>query len=297
MIFDTKQFLEDHGIEYTQSGKNATRGWVQIHCPFPDCHDSSNHMGIAIKTGIFHCWICDRKGPIYKLIARLLKISFDQAEEIAKKYTTFDLGEEPPETKGVEQIKVKGFLENTLLEQHRNYLIQRNFDPDKLIHDYRLGSFGIWGRFSLRIAIPVYENRRLINMTARDITGEQQSRYLSLKNEEAVVPIKSCVYNIDRAGHDNILIVEGPFDVWRMGGHTVSFFGTTFKTEQILKVVALNPKKIFILFDQGAEEHASKLAYQFAPLIKQVELLYIDSKDPADLSQKEADEIRAEIKI
>jgi len=295
MSFDVKSFLEDFEIEYPKKNQHATRGWINIQCPWEDCGDSSNHMGINIQGSYFHCWHCDRSGPIQILISKLLKVGFRRAEALVNEYNNDFVLEEDAQ-KLAAKVDVKGFLAN-LPEQHRQYLINRNFDPDELIRKYKIGAFGTIGRFSHRIALPIYDEGVLVNLTSRDITGEQEQRYLSLPNEESVMPIKSCVYNIDNCTKDNILIVEGPFDVMRMGGSTVSFFGTTFKTSQVLRVLAKFPKKVFILFDEGADEHAEKLANHFSPFVKHVEVLNITEKDPAELSNSDALDIKNELGI
>lgn len=295
MGFDIRQFLDDFEIEYPKKTQHATKGWVNIQCPWEDCGDSSNHMGINLQGNYFHCWHCDRSGPVQILITKLLKVGLRRAEAIVLEYDNDFIFEEDDQ-KLADKVNVKGFL-TSLPEQHRQYLEGRNFDPDELIRKFKIGAFGTVGRFPHRIAIPVYDDGVLVNLTSRDITGEQEERYLSLANEESVVPIKSCVYNIDNCIKDNILIVEGPFDVMRMGGSTSSFFGTTFKTSQVLRVLAKFPKKVFILFDEGADEHAEKLANNFSSFVKHVEVLNISEKDPAELSNSDALDIRNELGI
>lgn len=295
MSFDVKSFLEDFEIEYPKKNQHSTRGWINIQCPWEDCGDSSNHMGIHLQSGIFHCFKCDRKGPPALLISKLLRVSIRRAEALATEYQT-DFRFEEETTKLADKIDVKGFL-TSLPEQHRQYLLDRNFDPDELIRKYKIGAFGTYGRFPFRIAIPVFDEGTLVNLTARDVTGQQEQRYLFLKNEEAVVPRNNCVYNIDNCSRDNVLVVEGPFDVWRMGGATVSFFGTSFSVSQVLRVLAKFPKKVFILFDEGADAHSEKLANYFSPFVKHVEVLNIAEKDPACLSPSDALDIKNELGI
>lgn len=299
MSFDTRQFFDDYEIDYSISGKNTTRGWMQIPCFFPDCSDHSRHMGVNISSGTYHCWICDRKGPAEIMAAKLLNVNLRKAEEICKKYRNDFLPSQEQTVKHVLKVETKGF--SSLQQMHRNYLISRNFDPDYLQRKYKIGGFGLIGRFPYRIGIPVYYNGRLVNMTARDVTGQQKERYLSLKNEEANIDIKDCIYNFDNIqSNGNILIVEGCFDAWRIGGSTCSLFGTAKSYSQILKILSKQPRNIFILFDSGekAQKIASKLAYSFSPFVKHVENLEIpDVKDPAELSNDDALVLRNELNI
>jgi DNA primase len=296
MSIDVIKFFDDFQIPHHSHGKRCTKGWEQTYCPFPDCDDSEDYMGVHRQSGVFHCWLCGRKGPFAVLASKLLKIRFSKIEDILLQYEDDALNVEERQEKHSEKVEVKGFL-NYLPEQHRQYLIERNFDPNELIRRYKIGAFGTYGRFPYRIAIPVFDDGELVNMTARDITAQQEARYLTLTNEESVIPIKSCVYNIDSCIKDSILIVEGPFDAWRIGGATVSFFGTAFKTSQVLKVLSKTPKNVFVLFDENAGNHAEKLAHNFSPFVKHVEVLEISVKDPALLSPEEALNIHNELNL
>lgn len=301
-MIDIKKLFEDHEIEYSTTGKNATRGWIQVHCPFKDCSDSSNHMGVDLKKATYHCWICDRRGPVHILFALINGLSFRVAEEIVRRYDD-EILEEPPETIiGVEKVVVKGF--SVMGEQHKKYLRGRNYDPDFLARKYLLGGFSTWGRFPYRIGIPVYEHHKLVNMTARDITGLQPQRYLSLRNDEAVVPIKECVYNYDALQENgNILVVEGPSDVWRIGGSCCSTLGTAVTYSQLLAILSKNPRSLFVLFDNStiAKQHAENLCYMAKPFINHVEVLSLDRqlgvKDPGELTPDQGLSIKTELKL
>lgn len=296
-MFDTKQFLDDYDIPYSTSGKNTTRGWVQMHCFFRDCDDTSQHMGVHIGSGTYHCWICDRKGPAEIMALKLLNISLKRAEDICKKYRDEFVFIKEERKKNLLRVETKGFT--NLKQMHKDYLIERNFDPDYLQRKYKIGGFGTVGRFPYRIGIPVYINGKIVNMTARDVTGLQE-RYLSLRDEEATINIKECIYNFDNLQENgNILIVEGCFDAWRIGGSTCSLFGTSKSYSQILKILSKSPRNVFILFDKGkAQVLAKKLAYSFSPFVKHVENLEIeDIKDPAELKDDDALMLRNELEI
>jgi DNA primase len=293
MAFDVIKFLEDYDIPHKTAGKGTTRGWVQLQCPF--CYDHSWHLGVNIREGYFHCWICHKAGKPETLIYNLLKISFRRCKAIVEEY-----GGAPEETEArqhANEVKMKGV--STLQPIHINYLKQRDFDPITIERKYKIGACYTTGRFPYRIVIPVFDDGTIVNATARDVTGKQPERYMSLTNEEAVVPIKECVYNIDAIRGDNILIVEGPFDVWRIGGATVSLFGTAFKMAQVMRIASKCPTNAYIMFDNEpeAQRNASKLASCLSPLVRNVEILEISQKDPAMLTQKEAEEIRNELNI
>jgi hypothetical protein len=293
MGFDTVKFLEDHNIE----GKPTRRGWINILCPFSDCHDSSGHMGIQANTGFYHCWICGRKGPPEIIVLKLLNVRLSKAEEIVKEYSDDLIYEQKKKTiVNASSVNIKGF--GTLQKMHREYLEGRRFDPEYLSRTYKIGGFGTVGRFPFRIGIPVFQNGKLVNMTARDFTGQQKERYMSLEDEEAIVSRNYCVYGYDDLQENgNVLIVEGAFDKWRIGGSTCSGLGTEFTYSKILLLLTKHPKNIFTLFDNEtkAQQIAERVCYSFAPFVKHAENLKIDAEDPAELSADDGLSIRNEL--
>ena len=47
---DAEEILDDLGLSYTSQGKNVSEGWIGIQCVFPDCDDTSNHLGINLQS-------------------------------------------------------------------------------------------------------------------------------------------------------------------------------------------------------------------------------------------------------
>jgi len=135
---------------------------------------------------------------------------------------------------------------------------------------------------------------RTVSFTARDVTNSQEPRYKNMPNEDSIVPIKQCLYNIDNA-ENTLVIVEGIFDAWRIGNGAVATLGTKFTMPQIKLILDKKPKSVFVLFDKGALKEANKLASLLAPHISHTEILEIDVKDPAELSGKEVKMLRREI--
>lgn len=296
------QFLNEHNIAKREYGPRTTRGWVQVkQCPF--CYGDDYYLGINLSGNFFHCWLCGRSGSIEFLIKVLLQTTFNRAKKIAEEYGWKPYFDSEKTTSTAEKVIIKGLT--GLRELHINYLKSRNFDHLLLQRLYDIQANYTVGRFPYRIVIPVYDNGVLVNATARDVTGQQPERYMSLRNDESIIPIKECVYNIDSTiNSENILVVEGPSDVWRIGGATVSLFGTAFKTAQYMRIVAQRPKNVFILFDNEeiAQEQADKLGKCLSPFIPHVESIEIEelqteANDPGELSLPDAEYLRKELKI
>jgi DNA primase len=294
-MFDVKAFLEKYNIEFKAYGTHTTSGWIEIHCPFRDCSDPSYHMGIHIKSGVFHCWVCKRKGGAAMLVSTLLKTSFHNANKIINEFADSIIinPEEPPKPAYLKPPKGIG-PPNDLVSA---YLSSRNFNPPEIINKYHL-MYGLpHGDFHYRIIIPVIQNNEVVNYLGRDITGKQ-SRYKNYPNEKVVVPIKQCMYNIDNIYSDKIIIVEGVFDVWRLGDNAVATLGTGFTIPQIRTLMFKPIREVYIMYDKEADGHAEALAHLISPLVEKVEVVTLEKvKDPAELNHAESMEVKKKLGI
>lgn len=179
---------------------------------------------------------------------------------------------------------------------HLEYLTSRGFDPVTLIQKYKLLACHTIGKYRFRIIIPIIMNGQTVSFVARDITGKAEKKYLYCPNYQSIVPRRETLYNIDNAKR-NIVIVEGPFDVWRIGDGAIATLGTSVSDGQVELLLTKNPEKVFVLFDQdasqGTDSPAFKLANTLSGLIPYVEVLeLVDEGDPGEMGQETTLEVR-----
>jgi hypothetical protein len=298
MSIDVIGLLEKLEIGFWAEGKNCTRGWVNIQCPF--CSDTTNHLGINLQKGTFHCWKCNESGGLYKLVqiiakkhgkigqisrATLETLSSYQprgdvsaSEEFHGKKCLFSKRMIPifPIPKFLEGIAAtRGLLTSTLARHAAGYTME-------LPNDFRY-----------RLIFPNTIGRVLVSYIGMDTTGLSSVKYKACCDEDAEVPVKSCLYGFDDAPENSILVlVEGIFDKIRLGNHALAMFGTGWTMNQILLLRKKSPRKVFILFDSddAGRIAAKKLssAIWFCPC----EILELENyKDPGEMPQDEADEL------
>lgn len=280
------EFLENNNIEFSTSGKNVTAGWVEINCPYRGCSDPSMHCGINLQSGIHSCWICGKKGNMPYLVKQIFKISLNQAKKLLHPYKSILLFEEEEEEIKYDKAIDLSEFQKKLPTIHRNYLVKRGFDPDFISRKYKIRACYQTGKFPYRLIIPVFQNGILVNITARDVTGTQDPKYKNLSNEEAIIPMKNCLYNID-AIKEEVIICEGVTDVWKIGDKAIATMGTAYTSAQLKLLYDKRIKKATVLFDPGANEKAENLANAISSFIKFVEIIYLDKNDPANLSSNE----------
>lgn len=298
MTFDAFRFLKDYNIQYFTEGTNVSPGWVNIRCIL--CNDHSSHGGFNPQYGYYNCWRCGRH-QLDLIVSKLLNISRSQARDVIYEYSgyyavTKSLNKKRPTAK---QLKLPG---STILSKfHKKYLQQRGFDPNYIQSKYGITATGPGEKwdgsdFSLRIIIPIYYQNQIISFQGRDITDRHKLRYKGCPIEKSVMNYKSILYNIDNCRGKRIVVTEGITDVWRMGDGFCASFGTAITRWQIKELNRYD--EIFFLFDPEpeAQAKAQDVARQLASLGKYTEILILDSgKDPADLSDEEAEYLRKEL--
>ncbi len=297
--FDVIQYLEDTGIAYKRSGKNIGKGWIGIQCPF-DCGDTSYHMGIHEQSGSFHCWICGEKGHFQKLVQTIEKCSWYEANVKIRPYIISVFNDE-----GLDKGSNDNLTYNKkvcrlppecveLMPMHIRYLVQRNFDPYMLIKKYNLKATYNIGYYRGRIIIPCYLDNRFVAFLGRDVTGSSNIPYLDCKQEEAIVPVKHTLYNIDRVKNKTAILVEGVTDVWRLGDGAIASFTSNMTGEQKMLLLRKGIKKLFVMYDADASTKATILAKDLSAIFD-VELILLDEGDPCDLSDHEVQQIRKDL--
>lgn len=289
---DIERILKDYRIPYDPT---VNRGWLNITCPF--CGDAGQHGGFNIAGQYYHCWRCG--GHSYRSVFyHLLRISAKEYDEWVEQYSgsltiRARLNKRMPKA---QYLQLPGVPLNAM---DRMYLKKnRRMDPDFLAEKYLLRSGGIAGRWKYRIIIPLIFRKKIVSWTARDTTGQQKIRYKNLSIEESVIDPKEIFYNLDNATGSRVCVVEGPFDVMRMGDGFICSFGTSVTQAQINYLVR-NYKDIFILYDP--EKQAMSKAKKFAEslsLVAGVAVWVVDSgftTDPGDYTENQVQLVRKEL--
>ena len=288
---DIKTILDNHGVYWTDEGKNTQPGWININCPF--CiDDDGNHGGFNIQSKklYYNCWKCGWIS-VYDIfeklkIPTLLIKGYRPIKPIRKNQILSS-----PLT-----IEVPG---NSIPEKsHIKYLKKRHFNIDYIIQKYDIRFTTYLGKYIWRIIFPIYFNGKIVSYQGRDISDQQLLRYKACEMKNEIIHHKDILYNIDNCRSNKILLVEGIFDVLRIGNNCCCGFGTSMKMEQINLLKRY--KQVFILFD--SEEKAQKQAEKIAVILNSggiyVELIQLDIlNDPDEMTENEVIELKADLNL
>lgn len=275
--------LERYNITYWTEGKNVSRDSVNIQCPFHDCDDHSNHMGIFIDTMVFNCWKCNRKGHFSFLLKLLTRMSESECEaEIQDEKISLGL-ENAPEEKKEEKIStsplpeyfepVEEYIKFPLLFK---YLKRRKIDLATIL-DKKCGICRV-GRYMNRLIIPVFYEGKQVSFVAADLTGTAKQRY-----EFPDTSINHYLYGYDDLKNSWAIITEGVLDAWRVQEDVSAIFGSYLTIHQKSLLLKKNLDYLIFCLDGDAYWHARNVVSPFfEPYVEHVEVIRMDFEEDPD---------------
>jgi hypothetical protein len=292
--------LEENGIRVWRGGKNVSKGWIGIRCPF--CGDNSNHLGIHLDSLKCRCWKC---GPhsLQSVFSEYLSIPKRDASELIKIIDRdFDqeVDDEADDAKKF-YIKLPPEAEKHFPKEHLEYLRDRGFPPLKTIRQYRLRAVRHIGEYKFRIIIPIILNGKIVSFTSRDITGKSEIRYKAA-NKEIYPNPKHYIYNFDSVPYKskNVVLVEGPTDVWRLGAYAISFLGIKVHGKQLIQLARKKIHRLNILFDNddAGRREAIKISKIISPFVKEVNIVSLkEVADPGLLTKEQGEILMRKLRI
>ena len=299
-MVDFIRLLKDNNIDY----RIDTDNYININCPFHDNGIRGYKGGINLAGGFYHCWACNGSS-IEKVISELLHISFYEAKKVLEEYSTDTIIRSKLNRKVSKgnNIQLPG---NEIVKDSKawNYLLKRRFDPQYLIDTYKIKDGGLTGDWNFRIIIPIFVNGKIVSYQGRSIFSKEKCkeldilRYKTLNIYDSVINAKYTFYGLDDCKSDWIVLVEGPFDRWRLGPNNIlSTLGTSTSEQQII-LLAERYKKVIFLFDNEkiAQDRAKKYGQRLAGLGVEVEIFNPEFEhDPGDYSASEEAEVRGEL--
>lgn len=236
------------------------RGWVNVACPW--CGDRTYNGGFNAAKNYYNCWKCGGHGHD-ETLALVLRVGKDEIRGIIKAYRG---GEWEGNDRRVALAEKLVLPSSGLNWAERKYLAGRNFKPSHLVRKYGVCGGGIAGRWRYRVIIPLYMDGVLVSWVARSILpkgiieANRIPRYKNLSVEESVVNPKETFFNLDHCGRVGVM-VEGTFDVMRLGDGFFCSLGTTLTNAQVA-LAARRFDKVTIVFDDEGE--AQRKAVKFA---------------------------------
>lgn len=293
---DFIELLEQHGVEKRTSGQHhhAREGWVQLDCPFCSPGSHRFRLGYNISSRTTNCWSCGR----LQLIDVLMAITGESRR------SCFDLIHQLPRGDGDFRSTVSGHTGRfqlpegdvalgTLGIEHRQYLLDRGFNPKQLLKLWELGctGIGVERRLQYRIIIPIHREGEIVSWTSRSISDDG-IRYITASNRQSSVPISQVLYGMDYV-RNSVVVCEGPTDVWKIGPGAVALLGLSVSPWQ-MEWLSRIPNRLICLDNRPEAMRTTRHLYDnLAVFGGKTYKVTLSGKDAADSDESEIEEIRA----
>ena len=303
-MINFKKLFDDNDIKTRIVDRR--NGWINVNCPFcknpKDTHFNGN---FSQTTPAYNCWRCGKHNWL-EALSLVLNTNPIGARKLVSSYSNSLIKKEEKKISFVSKLDMPGYSELTKGEE--KYLLSRGFDIKKLQEKFGIRGGGIAGDWSYRIIIPIFFNGKLVSWTGRSILSREFiseneiPRYKNLAIEKSVINPKDIFFNLDNSRKDSVILVEGPFDVLKMGNDCICSLGTSVTEAQKL-LLSTRYKKVFISFDNepSAQEKAHKLGMDLCSLGMDIEIVNIcedfNKNDPGELNEDEVKIIKKELEM
>jgi len=293
------QIYQDYNVSHeTEGHKHCRPGWVNTSCPF--CTGNPGlHLGYNLSEDYFYCWRCGWH-PTARILSKLIGIDEKEAKGIVRRYGGHSHVRQP-------QVRIRRkahTLPNGITplgRNHKQYLLRRGFDPDKLSREWNLVGTGPVAKldkvdYKHRIIAPVYWDGEQVSFQGRDITNKHPLKYITCPKDRELIFHKHILYGRQEKWQPDIgICVEGITDVWRFGPLAFATFGIKYTRQQV-RVMVENFRRIAVIFDPDpqAQKQAIKLVAELN--FRGIETLIIPvDKDPGSMAQEEANLLTASL--
>lgn len=291
--------LSQNQIEYWENGKNVSQGYVNIKCPF--CDDTSNHLGIRLTDLICNCWKCGPKS-IMAVLQSILSMTYSDAKAMIQSLDHRAIIKPKLISRPVStQLKLPAEATKDFPTKHLQYLTDRGFDAKRTIVKYNLYANGFEGDYRFRIIIPISMDRKIVSFTSRDISGKSKIKYKTATAQESIIDPKQCIFNYDKIKpFQDAILVEGPFDVMKIGDGTFCFLGVKLTQERIQELFKKNINRLFLFYDN--DKTGNNVIWRNKNILKKcakkiIVLKLNNIKDPGELHQDEILDLKRKIEF
>ena len=282
---------------------------INVVCPICTQNEgvdsTKKKLAIKIDSGILHCWKCGyRARSIYGLLKRYKP---HQAEEFIKTFNAaslisdaeeaaFEAQQEAIELPRGFQLLAEYYDEPEApyyIRQAVKYLKQRGITYRDFWY-FKLGITALDLNYKNRIIIPSHDQDGNLNFfTSRTHRPSVKPKYFNPRFHRETVIIN--YINIDWT--DELTIVEGPFDLFKVNDNATCLLGKELTKEYALfQKIATNKTPVLLCLDNDAKRaslEVAKLLNSYSVSVRILELP-LDIKDPGEISREQFLKLREE---
>ena len=286
-----------------------------VLCPF--CDTSKNKLAVNPEKGVFQCWVCGERGPIFKLLEQLLSlrvitvadmkavVSGGVLSRLTDAVTTHKKVEEkkhlwsatspcvyPPHVYSLTTFTPKNILAGRIKQAAYNYLDSRGVSI-KDIKRYRLAvCCNLDSVYHGHIFIPALGSygRQLVFWTTRAMSDRVSPKSLHASKKYSRFSAKHIVMNEHFITGNEVAICEGPFDAFSIMAATgipaIPLLGKVLHPYHASILRQKGIEKVYICLDPDAVASVDNLANRLESETVKVYPVFLAGGDPNDVSHE-----------
>ena len=286
------------------SYRKSNNGEYTFFCP--SCKHRKRKFQIQLDQsnpnyGNWHCWVCESsngtKGKSLVSLAKkfgkkhhvseLLKLSGKSKSNYNRIQTTRKEIVELPK----EYIPMWKSTNSFAWSRAVDYLINHRKLTHLDIVKYQIG-YCESGKYANRIIIPSYDKNGILNyFTARDFTGDSRISYINPSVSRDIIPFEMFInFNLP------IFLVEGVFDAMITKLNVIPLLGKKLSIALKNSIREYDVTDIYIGLDVDALKDSISISQYLLEEGKNVYLMDMNKKDPAEVGQEQFFEIASNTK-
>ncbi len=278
--------MNEEGLLHTLGISEFKTQGEEYLCDCIFCGDKKGNLQINFDKKVYHCWVCDNKGSLTKMISDIRGITRKEANEL------FSL-----DTINVDyELDYIDKFFASVVRQKYIYKHYMNFTADKLwykerginVHSVKRYSLG-FDDYTNRLVIPIRDiNGKCVGLTRRSIFASQKPKYLHTTG----LPKSELLYGWNEIDHEQkfITIVEGNIDCIKLNQisdmNVVALMGTSISELQV-QMISNNFSSVMLMLDhdEAGEKGTKELIVRLEHKMEVFRVEY-DTQDPGDMKNK-----------
>lgn len=267
--------------------------YISITCPFhksgneshPSCSVYNSTDNPDIAYGTYHCFTCGVSGPLYKLVAKVLNCSYEEAKNwLVTNFSSITSGRIESLDSFEEEKISKQYLDESILEQYKYlhpYHFKRKLSED-VIKRFKVG----WDPKTDCITMPVWDDKgNLVGIIERST----KSKFYKIP-EKMDKPIYLLNY-VKENNYTEVVVCESQINTltcWTWGIPAIGLIGTGSSEQyKILKHSGIRNYHLALDGDLAGEQGTRRFIKNM-PKDVMIDVIPIpQGKDVNDLSKDE----------
>jgi DNA primase len=300
-----ERVMNHYGFDRMTYEHNAIRACCKIHGG-----DNPSSFYADSETNLWFCHTECGGGDMFTLVQRMDKCSFPQAVSHVASILGIDITDMSiAERRGAHEKEIRSFI-NTMKRMKKNPLHApftlgveskrvtkyRAFKEETLAHfDLRyikeLSATSKNGKpFKVveRLCVPISQHGTIIGYSLRKTKEDFLPKWIHIP---AGINASETLYNMDRyAGQEQIVVVEGMFDVWayhEIGVFAVCTYGAHLSTHQYKLLLRSGATTIVLSYDgdKAGREAANKAHAALRGKVRVLEVPLLEGEDPEKIER------------